>query len=57
MQECTLLDLVRRVEIEFSKDKAFEVGRGGGFWGALITGLVNYGAMVPGLGFRVRGYV
>ena len=32
MHDCSLLDLVRRVEIEFSKDKTFEVGRGRGFW-------------------------
>ncbi|CAE7282950.1 desi2 [Symbiodinium necroappetens] len=31
MHDCSLLDLVRRVEIEFSKDKAFEVG-GGNSW-------------------------
>ncbi|CAE7832180.1 desi2 [Symbiodinium sp. CCMP2592] len=32
MQDCTLLDLVRRVEIEFSKNKVFEVGRGARSW-------------------------
>ncbi|OLP75886.1 hypothetical protein AK812_SmicGene44254 [Symbiodinium microadriaticum] len=30
MQECSLLDLVRRVEIEFSRDKVFDIGRGAG---------------------------
>ena len=53
MAECSLLDLVRRVEIEFSKNKQFEVQKGRIILHVLVR-VSGFGAGGGGVGFWAK---